>query len=116
VKVAILAGGKGTRLWRGEEPELIKGSLVLLKEHGLTAGYVDVPGLCKTAILKEIEAHGWSLNPGRYVGASARHSEEEDFRQQLGVLQEELERLTAQARELEGAVSSKIAQVLEGAS
>ena len=33
--------------------------------------YADVPGLCKVATIKEIEAQGWSLNPGRYVGVAA---------------------------------------------
>jgi type I restriction enzyme M protein len=39
------------RLWRGEELELIQGSLALLDERGLAKGYVDVPGLCKAAKL-----------------------------------------------------------------
>ena len=29
------------------------------------------PGLCKVATIDEIEAQGWSLNPGRYVGVAA---------------------------------------------
>jgi type I restriction-modification system DNA methylase subunit len=33
--------------------------------------YRDIAGLCKTATLKEIEAQGWALNPGRYVGVTA---------------------------------------------
>ena len=32
--------------------------------------FADVPGLCKAATIKEIEAQGWSLNPGRYVGVA----------------------------------------------
>ena len=35
------------------------------------SAYGDVPGLCRTATLKEIEAQGWSLNPGRYAGVAA---------------------------------------------
>jgi hypothetical protein len=27
-----------------------------------------LPGLCKVATVADIEAQGWSLNPGRYVG------------------------------------------------
>lgn len=32
--------------------------------------YRDVPGLCRVASLKEVEAQAWSLNPGRYVGVT----------------------------------------------
>ena len=60
------------RLYRGEEVETEAGSDALLADHGLTRGYVDVSGLCKVATRAEIEAQGWSLNPGRYVGTTAR--------------------------------------------
>ncbi|WP_294261326.1 N-6 DNA methylase [Propionivibrio sp.] len=32
--------------------------------------YRVVPGLCKAATLADVEAQGWSLNPGRYVGVA----------------------------------------------
>ena len=38
-----------------------------MTEH-FSDGYNDVEGLCKVAELSEIEAQGWTLNPGRYVG------------------------------------------------
>src|SRR5262249_56266468 len=64
--------------------------------------YKDVPGLCKVATLKEIEAQGWSLNPGRYVGVAPGEAvTDEDFKEQLEELNEELETLNARARELE---------------
>jgi type I restriction enzyme M protein len=97
------------RLWRGSEPELIRGSLGLLRERGLTAGYADVPGLCKAGTLEEMNAHGWSLNPGRYIGATAREAEDEDFRERLEELQEELEQLTGEATELQTAISTNVA-------
>ena len=40
-------------------------------EHFPDDTYVDVPGLCKVATRAEIEAQGWSLNPGRYTGTAA---------------------------------------------
>src|SRR6476661_8428749 len=40
--------------------------------------YRDAAGLCKIATLDEIEAQGWSLNSGRYVGVAQRQ-EAEDF-------------------------------------
>jgi type I restriction enzyme M protein len=100
------------RLWRGEQVELIRNSFELLDERGLAKAYVDVPGLCKAASREEIEAQGWSLNPGRYVGATAREAEDEDFREKLEELQEEFETLTSAARELENEIAFNIAGML----
>ena len=103
------------RLWRGEPTELIRGSFELLHERGLVGAYADVPGLCKAASLKAIEAQGFSLNPGRYVGATAREIEAEDFRQKLEELQGEFERLTASAELLAATVAENVAHVLDNA-
>ena len=102
------------RLYRGEAIELDQGSESLLTEKGLGQGYADVPGLCKVATREEIEAQGWSLNSGRYVGAAARDAEDVDFAERLEELAEELEVLNAESRELEDTISSNIAGVLEG--
>jgi type I restriction enzyme M protein len=76
--------------------------------------YSDIPGLCKAATLKEIEAQGWSLNPGRYVGVAPGEAiSDEDFKVQLETLNEELELLNAQARELEATIAGNVAQILE---
>ena len=75
--------------------------------------YVDVAGLCKAASLAEIEAQGWSLNPGRYVGvAPGEDVSDEDFKAQLEAMNEELEGLNAQARELEGTIARNVAALL----
>ena len=101
------------RLWRGEATELFHNSYALLDERGLAKAYVDVPGLCKAASLKEIEAQGLSLNPGRYVGATAREAEAEDFRERLEELQEEFERLTARSELLAMQVAENVARILD---
>ena len=76
--------------------------------------YRDIPGLCKAATLKEIEAQGWSLNPGRYVGVAPGEAvSDEDFKEQLEELNEELESLNAAARELEATIAKNVAEVLE---
>ena len=76
--------------------------------------YGDVPGLCKAATLKEIEAQGWSLNPGRYVGVAAGEAvSDEDFKEQLESLNEELETLNAQGRDLEQTIAHNVAEILE---
>jgi type I restriction enzyme M protein len=68
------------RLYRGEDVETIDGSNAALKEHFPDDAYVDVPGLCKVATRPEIEAQGWSLNPGRYIGTAATDDERTSLR------------------------------------
>jgi type I restriction enzyme M protein len=104
------------RLYRGEEIELTQGSEPLMKEHFGKAlrKYADVPGLCNVASLKEIEAQGWSLNPGRYVGVKEQDDDAFDFGERLGELNEELETLNIEARELEERIADNVARLLEG--
>lgn len=107
------------RLYRGEAPDLTVGgeeTLAKLKEvFGKQPVYADVPGLCKAATIKEIEAQDWSLNPGRYVGvAPGEEVSDEDFKAQLETLNEELETLNAQARTLEQTIAANVAGILEG--
>lgn len=76
--------------------------------------YADIPGLCKAATLAEIEAQGWSLNAGRYVGVAAGEEvSDEDFKEKLEALNEELDVLNAQARELEQTIAQNVAVILE---
>jgi type I restriction enzyme M protein len=105
------------RLYRGEALDLTVGgdeTAAKLKEvFGKKPAYADVPGLCKAATLAEIEAQGWSLNPGRYVGvAPGEEVSDEDFKTQLEALNEELEGLNAQARELEQTIAANVAGIL----
>ena len=106
------------RLYRGEQPDYTLGgdeAEAKLKEiFGDKAVYTDIPGLCKAASLSEIEAQGWSLNPGRYVGvAPGEEVSDEDFKEQLETLNEELTALNAQARELEATIAQNVAEILE---
>jgi type I restriction enzyme M protein len=105
------------RLYRGEAIDLTVGgeeTEARLKEvFGKKPTYADVPGLCRAATLKDIEAQGWSLNPGRYVGVAPGESvSDEDFKEQLETLNEELEVLNAQARELEQTIAANVAGIL----
>ena len=106
------------RLYRGEAPDLAVGgeetAAKLAEVFGKKPVYADVPGLCKAATLEEIEAQGWSLNPGRYVGvAPGEEVSDEDFKAQLAAQNEELEALNAQARTLEQAIAANVAGLLE---
>ncbi len=107
------------RLYRGEafdSPKVGAGETEekLIEAFGDTPTYRDVPGLCKAATLAEIEAQGWSFNPGRYVGvAPGEEVSDEDFKEQLETLNEELESLNAQARELEQIIAANVAGILD---
>jgi type I restriction enzyme M protein len=102
------------RLYRGEDIESEAGSAELMKQHLPKGKYADVAGLCKVATLAEIEAQGWSLNPGRYVGVAERAADEFEFAERLEELNEELEVLKSAARELETTVAENIASLLSG--
>ncbi|MBN1810318.1 MAG: SAM-dependent DNA methyltransferase [Anaerolineae bacterium] len=102
------------RLYRGEEPETVRGSADLMAEHFPDGVYRDVAGLCKVATLDEIEAQGWSLNPGRYVGVAEREEEDLNFAERLQGLHEELEVLNAEAHELEERIDQNMASLLQG--
>lgn len=107
------------RLYRGEALEAPKDGAAetaqkLMEVFGESPAYRDVPGLCKAATLAEIEAQGWSLNTGLYVGvAPGEEVSDEDFKEQLETLNEELESLNAQARELEQTIAANVAGLLE---
>jgi type I restriction enzyme M protein len=86
----------------------------MLKEKFPKLKYANLLGLCNVATRNQIEAQGWSLNPGRYVGVAARKDvSNEDFIEQFEELTEELETLNAEARELEERIASNAAKILE---
>jgi type I restriction enzyme M protein len=106
------------RLYRGEDPDFTlageEAKTKLVEVFGKGPKYADVAGLCKAATLKSIETQGWSLNPGRYVGvAPGENVSDEDFKEQLETLNEELESLNVQARELEATIAGNVAEILE---
>jgi type I restriction enzyme M protein len=105
------------RLYRDEKVDLTYGgeeaSEKIQEIFGKKPKYADVPGFCKVASIKEIEAQGWSLNPGRYVGvAPGEEVSDEDFNTQFAALNEEFERLTVEARKLEKTIAKSAAEIL----
>lgn len=100
------------RLHRGEPVETMCGSEPQLKEKFPDGKYQDIAGLCKVASLADIEAQGWSLNPGRYVGVAAREEDDGDFKEKLEALNEELERLNSEARVLEERIAENVGKIL----
>lgn len=105
------------RLYRGEAIDVTLGgdeaAAKIVEVFGKKPKYVDVPGLCKSATLEEIQAQGWSLNPGRYVGvAPGEEASDEDFKSMLEALTEELVALNAKARELHDTIVTNTTEIL----
>jgi type I restriction enzyme M protein len=105
--------GNIVRLFREEAAENRHGSAKLTKQHFPKGKYADVAGLCKVATLKQIKPQDWSLNPGRYVGATEREDDGVDFKVKLEELNEQLEMLNAEARELEERIAANATGLLE---
>ncbi len=107
------------RLYRGEEPDYRLGDAEarakIVEVFGKKPKYKDVLGLCKAVTIEVVEAQGWSLNPGRYVGvAPGELTSDEDFKTRLQMMNEELEALKLRAHELEDSVAGNAAELLEG--
>jgi type I restriction enzyme M protein len=103
------------RLYRGEKLENQHGSDKMVAERFPKGKYADAPGLCKVVTIKEIEAQGWSLNPGRYVGVAEGKTADFDFMERLEEMNEELEVLNTEAKELEERISENVLKLLEDA-
>lgn len=101
------------RLYRAEQIENNENSAEMIAEKFPSGCYTDIAGLCKVATIDEISAQGWSLNPGRYVGVTEKAADTFDFKERLEELNEELEGLNLQARELEAQISENISKLLE---
>ena len=67
--------------------------------------YADIPGLCKVATLEEIEAKGYSLTPGAYVGVAPTEDDGVDFHQRMTEIHKELLSLQAESNRLMETIS-----------
>ena len=81
-----------------------------LQERFPDAELRDVEGLVKLVDRAEIEAHDWSLTPGRYVGVAPEEEDEDfDFEEALRSIHVDLTGLNEEATEL----AARIARNLE---
>ncbi len=87
----------------------------MLNQKFSEGAYQDVLGLCRVGTIDEIEAPTLRLNPGRYVGVAERAVEDFIFAERLEELNEELEVLNAEARELEERIAENV-MLLEGSA
>ncbi len=71
--------------WRGKEE---------------TSKYEDAAGFCKSVTLEDVEAHGFVLTPGRYVGSEEEENNGEPFQDRMARLTETLEKDFAESARL----------------
>lgn len=73
--------------------------------------YVDVLGLCKAATIAEIEAKGWSLTPGAYVGVAPVEEDGVNFEERMTEIHRELLALQAESNDLMDTISKNMKEM-----
>ena len=73
--------------------------------------YADVLGLCKVADISEIEAKGWSLTPGAYVGVAQVEDDGVDFEERMAEIHRELLSLQAESNDLMDTISKNMKEM-----
>ena len=73
--------------------------------------YQDVLGLCKVATRTEIEAKGYSLTPGAYVGVAQQEDDGVDFHKRMAEIHEELVKLQEESNRLMNVISRNMEEM-----
>ncbi len=117
------ARAKDAKTFRAEADELHHGikaaeyyfnHIRWLQERFPAAAYEDVVGLCKRATKEEVREQDYSLNPGRYVGVVIEEDgkTEEEFREEILRLNNELITLNSEAKTLENIINHNISKIV----
>ena len=73
--------------------------------------YADILGLCKVATSADIEAKGWSLTPGAYVGVTPVENDGVDFAERMAEIHRELLALQAESNDLMDTISKNLKEM-----
>jgi len=97
-----------------KDAEIYFSHIAWLQERFPKAEYENVTGLCKLASPAEVAVQEYSLNPGRYVGVVIEEDgkTEEEFLAEMSGLNEELERLSGEARDLESVIAHNMKMIV----
>jgi type I restriction enzyme M protein len=97
------------------DAEVWFGHVGWLQERFPAARYEDVVGLCRLAGLAEVKDQDFSLNPGRYVGVVIEEDgkTEEEFIEELTLLQDELVSLQVKAQDTEKIIFNNMQKIIE---
>ena len=95
---------------KNEEITIAKEACWLYEKFG-EGVYSDVLGLCKVADISEIEAKGWSLTPGAYVGVAPVEDDGVDFEKRMAEIHRELLSLQAESNDLMDTISQNMKEM-----
>lgn len=95
---------------KNEEITIAKEACWLYEKFG-DGVYSDVLGLCKVADISEIEAKGWSLTPGAYVGVAPVEDDGVDFEERMAEIHRELLLLQAESNDLMDTISQNMKEM-----
>lgn len=95
---------------KNEEITVAKEAVWLYEKFG-EGVYTDVLGLCKAATIAEIEAKGWSLTPGAYVGVAPVEDDGVDFEERMEEIHRELLSLQAESNDLMDIISKNMKEM-----
>jgi type I restriction enzyme M protein len=73
------------------EIEKIANTYHAWRGESIAGRYKNVPGFCKSASAEDIKAHGYILNPGRYVGSEDPEADETPFVERFSALKKKIE-------------------------
>ena len=95
---------------KNEEITIAKEACWLYEKFG-DGVYSDVLGLCKVADISEIEAKGWSLTPGAYVGVAPVEDDGVDFEERMADIHRELLLLQVESNNLMDIISQNMKEM-----
>ena len=94
----VLEGARANAVEALRQARYFVGQADWLQERFPEAKLCDVEGLVKLVDRVEIEAHDWSLTPGRYVGVAPEEEDEDfDFEETLSSIHIDLQELNEEA-------------------
>lgn len=94
-----------------EDVQRISGTYHAWRGDKGASTYEDVVGFCKSATLAEVEAHGFVLTPGRYVGAVEVEDDGEAFGDKMHRLVEALGVQFSESAKLEQAIKASLKEL-----
>ena len=93
----------------GEDIELITGTYHAWRGDG--HDYMNRSGFCQSATREDIQANGYVLTPGRYVGAEAQKDDGVSFNENMSRLAAELRQQITKSHELDATIEANLASL-----